>query len=64
MDIMIEQYERAAMDAWLDGEHAPEPDLDPIGEEHVWFSMRRVGYDADALRSIQGEREPEVHWFG
>ena len=61
MDLMPDHYETATLEGWLEPE--PEPDADgPIDEEHVWFSMSRVGYDADAFDRI--EREPEFDWFG
>ncbi len=61
MDIMGDQYE-TAVEGWLDAELLTESE--PLDDDVVWFSMRRIGYDADAIASIRGDAEPEFRWFG
>lgn len=66
MDILTEQFDAAVIEGWLDAAPAPTPagatEDEQLADDHVWFSMRRVGYDADVLAGI--EREPEFRWFG
>ena len=68
MDILAEQFDAAVIEGWLDAAPTPAPtsagstEDEQLADNHVWFSMRRVGYDADVLAGI--EREPEFRWFG
>jgi len=63
VDLLRDQYEAAVLESWLDPDTAPEPSpsFDDDAEQ-TWFSISRIGYDADTFAVIQ--REPEVHWFG
>ena len=63
MDVLAEQYEVAVLEGLLDPD--PPAEAEPFDDEHVWFSMSRIGYDADSFAVIRvGEREPEYRWFG
>jgi hypothetical protein len=65
VDILADRYEAALLESWTDPDAASEEIATVKADdetEHTWFSVSRIGYDAEAIAIIQ--REPEVHWFG
>ncbi len=63
MDIRIEQFELTAAETWFENELLGQDDS--IDDDHLWFSMPRIGYDIDSPGTTgRPDHEPEFRWFG